>query len=101
MLHVCDWLPTLYVRAGGNINDLKNLNGYDVWDAIANDADSPRIDILLNIDPISGAAAYRRRNWKLVVNHSKSSKVLNRILQKSWISEILAMDWAAGEPFFN
>ncbi|KAK3753405.1 hypothetical protein QZH41_018354, partial [Actinostola sp. cb2023] len=68
MLHVCDWLPTLYVRAGGDIHELINLDGYDVWDVISNDAESPRIEILHNIDPVTGTAAYRKGKWKLIVN---------------------------------
>jgi len=68
LLHVTDWLPTLYVLAGGDIHDMQNVDGVDVWDAIANDGMSPRLEILHNIDPVTGEAAYRFENWKLVVN---------------------------------
>lgn len=71
MMHVTDWLPTLYVRAGGDIHDMQESDGFDIWDSIVNDSMSPRTEIVINIDPVSGAAAYRVENWKIVVNESK------------------------------
>ena len=35
MLHVCDWFPTMYKLAGGNISKLTNLDGYDIWDTLS------------------------------------------------------------------
>ena len=35
MLHVCDWFPTMYRLAGGNVSELSNLDGYDVWDTLS------------------------------------------------------------------
>ena len=35
MLHVCDWFPTIYGLAGGNVSELTNLDGYDVWDTVS------------------------------------------------------------------
>ncbi|KAK3726387.1 hypothetical protein QZH41_016252, partial [Actinostola sp. cb2023] len=72
LLHVSDWLPTLYVRAGGDIHDLQSADGYDMWDTITTDEMSPRIEILHNIDPMTGSAAYRFRNWKLIVNETSA-----------------------------
>ena len=31
MMHVCDWLPTLYGLGGGDPSQLKDLDGMDVW----------------------------------------------------------------------
>ncbi|XP_031549548.1 arylsulfatase I-like [Actinia tenebrosa] len=70
MMHVTDWLPTLYVRAGGDIHDMQESDGFDIWDSIVTDDMSPRTEILINIDPVSNAAAYRVENWKIVVNET-------------------------------
>ncbi|CAH3038820.1 unnamed protein product [Porites evermanni] len=70
LMHVTDWLPTLYSAAGGDIHDLRNVDGLDMWGALADATVSPRLEILHNIDPMTGAAAYRFRNWKLLVNIS-------------------------------
>ncbi|XP_068717714.1 arylsulfatase B-like isoform X2 [Montipora capricornis] len=68
LMHVTDWLPTLYSVAGGDIHQLTNIDGFDMWKTLSEPTDSPRVEILHNIDPESGAAAYRFRNWKLVLN---------------------------------
>ena len=68
LMHVTDWLPTLYYAAGGNISDLQNIDGVNMWDTLTQATESPRQVILHNIDPFSGAAAIRYRNWKLLVN---------------------------------
>ena len=69
-----DWLPTLYSLAGGDIHDLRSVDGYDMWDTLSQATESPRKEILHNIDPKSGEAALRFNNWKLLVNTSKRSK---------------------------
>ena len=72
LMHVTDWLPTLYSVAGGDIHNLRNVDGYDMWDTLSQATDSPREEILHNIDPLrNGEAALRFRNWKLLVNISK------------------------------
>ena len=68
LMHVTDWLPTLYFAAGGNVSDLQNIDGVNMWDTLTQATESPRQYILHNIDPFSGAAAIRYRNWKLLVN---------------------------------
>ena len=68
LMHVTDWLPTLYYAAGGNVSDLQNIDGVNMWDTLTQATESPRQVILHNIDPLSGAAAIRYRNWKLLVN---------------------------------
>ena len=71
LMHVTDWLPTLYSVAGGDIHDLRSVDGYDLWDSLSHGTGSPREEILLNIDPVRGDSALRFRNWKLLVNISK------------------------------
>ncbi|KAL9955594.1 hypothetical protein ACROYT_G036936 [Oculina patagonica] len=71
LMHVTDWLPTLYSVAGGDIHNLRNVDGYDMWNSLSHAEESPRVEILHNIDPLlNGEAALRFRNWKLLVNIS-------------------------------
>ena len=71
LMHVTDWLPTFYSLAGGDVHNLTKVDGFDMWDMLSTATDSPRVEILHNIDPVTGEAALRFRSWKLLVNISK------------------------------
>ena len=73
LMHVSDWLPTLYVLAGGDIHKLQHTDGYDMWPTLSRGEVCPRYEILHNINP-SGTAALRFGQWKLVVNESKCNR---------------------------
>jgi arylsulfatase A-like enzyme len=68
LMHVTDWLPTLYTAAGGNPEDLKatKLDGVDQWDALVQDKPSRRDKALLFIDEVRNVTAVRSGQWKLV-----------------------------------
>ena len=52
LIDATDWLPTLYHLAGGDAELVSTgADGMNVWETIANDAPSPREEILHNIDP--------------------------------------------------
>ncbi|KAJ8909740.1 hypothetical protein NQ315_013544, partial [Exocentrus adspersus] len=71
LMHVTDWLPTLYSAAGGDIGLLDpDLDGIDQWSSLVFNLPSPRNDILLNIDERTRHAALRFYNWKLIVGTS-------------------------------
>ncbi len=64
MMHVVDMFPTLADLAGGSMQKSKPLDGMDVWPVIAEGAESPRTEIVYNVDPLMGAV--REGDWKLV-----------------------------------
>ncbi|CAO1301651.1 unnamed protein product [Diamesa serratosioi] len=65
--HISDWLPTLYAAAGGDEQNLKDLDGMNLWDELSKTLPSKRVEILHNIDPIWGSAALTVNQWKLMV----------------------------------
>ncbi|GBN69993.1 Arylsulfatase B [Araneus ventricosus] len=72
MMHVTDWLPTLYSAAGGDVEKLGDINGYSMWEAFLNNTPSPRQEILHNIDPIDNVSALRMGDFKLVTGNLAS-----------------------------
>ncbi|KAF5270105.1 hypothetical protein FQA39_LY08517 [Lamprigera yunnana] len=66
MMHVTDWLPTLYYAAGGDLKNLPELDGYNLWSSLSEDTNSPRREILHNIDEIYGNSALTMGQWKLL-----------------------------------
>ena len=67
MMSIEDWLPTLYSIAGGNMSDLpKELDGFNMWEALSENLQSPRNHILHNMVESRKIAALRTDNWKLV-----------------------------------
>lgn len=67
MMHVTDWLPTLYSAAGGRPGRLsRQLDGRDMWSQLSLDKESPRTEILYNFDITDGTAALRYGNYKLL-----------------------------------
>ena len=70
LMHLSDWVPTLYGCAGGNTTELADLDGVDMWTTLSLGSASPRKELVHNIDPVDWAAALRYQQWKLVVNTS-------------------------------
>jgi arylsulfatase A-like enzyme len=66
VMHVVDMLPTLAALAGADLGRSKELDGIDVWQALAAGQPSPRQDMVYNVDP--GQGAVRDGKWKLVWN---------------------------------
>ncbi|KAM0735511.1 Arylsulfatase J [Formica fusca] len=66
MIHITDWLPTLITAAGGNALNLTLIDGMNLWNALSEDTESPRANILHNIDDIYGVSAITVGDWKLI-----------------------------------
>ena len=90
MMHITDWLPTLITAAGVTsqqfIYDRDTMDGMDVWKAVVNDEDSPRSEVVYNIDDVGDGgkpiAALRQGDWKLVQRPSGND---------DWIEEPVEM----------
>ncbi len=54
LIHVTDWLPTLYSAAGGQVSDLGPVDGVDQWEALLSGGESARTEMLYNIAPATG-----------------------------------------------
>jgi len=52
LIHVTDWLPTLYRAAGGDPSKLGGLDGFDQWETLTKGKASARVEMLYNIDPL-------------------------------------------------
>ncbi|XP_068081821.1 arylsulfatase B [Anabrus simplex] len=68
LMHITDWLPTLYSAAGGDASQMDStLDGVDQWESLVYNLVSRREEVLVNIDEKARNAAIRLHNWKLVV----------------------------------
>ncbi|XP_075213044.1 arylsulfatase B-like [Lycorma delicatula] len=89
LMHVTDWLPTLYTAAGGNESNLnKELDGINMWPSITKNKPSPRKQVVININEINnyGAIVVRKDNkecgtvgtYKIIVG-KPPNKAINNI----------------------
>ncbi|CAG0894732.1 unnamed protein product [Darwinula stevensoni] len=67
LMHISDWLPTIYHLAGGNMSDLPpQLDGLNMWPSLSRDEPSLRKEVLLNIDPTTSSKALMAGMYKTV-----------------------------------
>lgn len=73
LVHITDWLPTLYSVAGGDLKDLGEIDGIDQWNALSLETGKERESLLLNIDygrKIEGAIYKRFKLLRGPTEHS-------------------------------
>ena len=79
LIHVTDWLPTIVEGIAGLELDKEKwkLDGYNVWSAITANSESPRKEILIDLNPpytgFIGQAAMRIGDWKLIIGQPNCS----------------------------
>ncbi|XP_022191942.2 arylsulfatase B [Nilaparvata lugens] len=94
LMHLTDWLPTLYSAAGGDVEDLpKELDGYDMWTSLSQDLVSERDELIVNIDEIKryGSIIFAENStsesqtlYKLIVGKAHSNNYFTLLdLQQS------------------
>eukprot|EP00058_Branchiostoma_floridae_P019571 XP_002605061.1 hypothetical protein BRAFLDRAFT_85207 [Branchiostoma floridae] len=73
MIHAVDWFPTIVAAAGGNTDDIEDMDGINQLDTILKGVETKRTEFVYNIDetvdPDGDTApqgAIRVGNWKLI-----------------------------------
>ena len=66
LIHITDWLPTLYSAAGGNLRDLGDIDGVDQWPVLSEGRGYARESIVLNIDEVTKTEGAIYNRYKLV-----------------------------------
>ena len=79
LIHATDWLPTIVEGIAGLELDKNKwaLDGYNVWPTITTNSETPRKEILINLNPprpgFVGQAAIRVGEWKLITGRPNCS----------------------------
>ncbi|KAL6419849.1 hypothetical protein ACFW04_011150 [Cataglyphis niger] len=66
LMHITDWLPTLYTIAGGDVRDLGEIDGVNQWCMLNDSFPSARDRLLLNIDEVSKTEGAIYKQFKLI-----------------------------------
>nr|CAD7437688.1 unnamed protein product [Timema bartmani] len=75
MMHMSDWLPTLYSAAGLDTSRLGQIDGIDMWKSLSEGTPSARTEIVHNIDEIEDYDTIRRGDWKYIRGSTQSGQV--------------------------
>ncbi|XP_024878388.1 arylsulfatase B-like [Temnothorax curvispinosus] len=66
LVHISDWLPTLYAAAAGDLTDLGEIDGVNQWRMLNDGYPIVRDKLLLNIDEISKTEGAIYKQYKLL-----------------------------------
>lgn len=95
LMHCADWFPTFAGLAGAMLTPKQKqaLDGFDMWPTITGAAmQSPRAEILHNIDPTDGRAAIRVGKYKYLISNNKGWGADPRLLSSLPAGECLYED---------
>lgn len=91
MMHITDWYRTIVEGIAGlslGDNATKNLDSYNMWDAITQNEPSPRNEMLIQLNPpyyekprqpYIGQAALRSGDWKLIIGQATCTPDVNNV----------------------
>uniref|UniRef100_A0A2C9JWC7 Sulfatase N-terminal domain-containing protein n=1 Tax=Biomphalaria glabrata TaxID=6526 RepID=A0A2C9JWC7_BIOGL len=74
LMHAVDWMPTLLGLAKGDLTKLDNIDGFDQWETISENAESERKEVLLNIDPIMQHESLIIAQYKIIFGNISDGK---------------------------
>lgn len=72
LFHVTDWLPTLVAAAGGNVPN--EISGINQWNTLVKGHKFKRQDIVITIDDLTGVAAARQGDFKIILGNVDKDK---------------------------
>lgn len=64
LMHISDWLPTLTAAAGITLKG--PIDGYNMWPVLSQNAQSPRDEVLLNVDSLIPYSSFIHKQWKYI-----------------------------------
>ncbi|XP_043483338.1 arylsulfatase B-like [Leptopilina heterotoma] len=72
LMHISDWLPTLYSAAGYDPKALGKIDGKNLWSTLVTEENNPRDEIIINIDEIDNYSAIRKGDFKYLNGSAKN-----------------------------
>ncbi|XP_076646659.1 arylsulfatase B [Halictus rubicundus] len=72
MMFMSDWLPTLLSAAGVNMKHFDHIDGFNLWPALVSNRQSPRSEIVINLNDIDNYTAIRRGDFKYVIGQTQT-----------------------------
>ncbi|XP_054273511.1 arylsulfatase B-like [Macrosteles quadrilineatus] len=77
LIHMVDWLPTLYTAAGGAAEDLGEMDGVSQWETLRDGkSTAKRTEILVELNNVNGNEALIQWPWK-IVKYASSNPTFN------------------------
>ncbi|XP_076302382.1 arylsulfatase I isoform X2 [Lasioglossum baleicum] len=72
MMFMSDWFPTLLSAAGVSGKRLGHIDGFNLWPALVSNKQSPRSEIVININDVDNYTAIRRGDFKYVIGQTET-----------------------------
>ncbi len=117
LMHITDWFPTLVQGIAGIGIDrglALKLDGFNMWPALTQNIDSPRTEILHQLDPprydgpqpFMGQAAIRVGKWKLILGQpnctmGRGPEVSGDMCPSGWVHKNQTIEQPPDNPSFT